>query len=144
VSTGPVPKRTEEVDRTRIAIGMDLHKKTAVCFAVYAGEGEPNEKKKEFLDDFNRNFRMQGSDPEDMARIAAILRGHDSHILIENSTKAYETYRVLTNLDCNVIVAQSQDLHRITKSMKKTDKNDSIELAGYMRRHLAGEHEFAV
>jgi len=133
----------KEVGRTKIAIGMDLHKKTAVCHAVYVGEGEPNEKKKEFLDDFNRNYRTQGSDPEDMARIAAALRGHEAHILIENSTKTYETYWVLTNLGCHVIVAQAQDLHRITMSVKKTDKNDSIELAGYMRRRLAGEDEFA-
>jgi hypothetical protein len=122
---------------------MDLHKKTAVCFAVYAGEGEPNEKKIEFLDDFNRNFRTQGSEPEDMARIAAALRGHDAHILIENSTKTYETYWVLTNLGCSVTVAQAQDLHRITMSVKKTDKNDSIELAHYMRRRMNGENEFA-
>jgi len=132
-----------EVDRTKIAVGMDLHKKTAVCYAVYAGEGEPNEKKKEFLEDFNRNFRTQGSEPKDMALMAAEFRGHDAHILIENSTKAYETYWVLTHLGCRVTVAQTQDLYRITKSVKKTDKNDSIELAGYMRRRLAGEDEFA-
>jgi transposase len=78
-----------------------------------------------------------------MARIAAALRGHDAHVLIENSTKTYETYWVLTNLGCRVTVAQAQDLYRITKSVKKTDKNDSIELAGYMRRRLNGEREFA-
>ena len=135
--------QTKEVGKTKIAIGMDLHKKSAVCHAVYAGEGEPNEKKKEFLEVFNRNYRTQGSEPEDMARIAAALRGHDAHVLIENSTKTYETYWVLTNLGCRVTVAQAQDLYRITKSVKKTDKNDSIELAGYMRRRLNGEREFA-
>ena len=128
----------------KIAIGMDLHKKTAVCFAVYAGGGEPNEKNKEFLDKFNKDFRTQGSEPEDMSRIAAALRGHEAYVLIENSTKTYETYWVLTNLGCTVVVAQSQDLFRITKSVKKTDKNDSVELAAYMRRRLAGEDEFAV
>jgi len=130
--------------KTNIAIGMDLHKKTAVCHAVYAGEGEPNEKNAEFLEKFNKNHRMQGSDPEDMASIAAGLRGHEAHILIENSTKTYEVYWVLTNLGCDVTVAQAQDLYRITRSVKKTDKNDSIELAGYMRRRLRGENEFAV
>lgn len=128
----------------KIAIGMDLHKKTAVCYAVYAGEGEPKEKHKEFLEDFNKKFRTQRSEPEDMARIAAGLRGHDAYILLENSTKTYETYWVLTNAGCNVIVAQAQDLYRITKSVKKTDKNDSMELAAYMRRYLSGEREFAV
>jgi len=128
----------------KIAVGMDLHKKTAVCYAVYAGVGEPNEKNKEFLDKFNKDFRTQGSEPEDMGRIAAALRSHEAHILIENSTKTYETYWVLTNLGCHVTVAQAQDLFRITKSVKKTDKNDSAELAAYMRRRLAGEDEFAV
>jgi transposase len=127
----------------KIAVGMDLHKKTAVCYAVYAGIGEPSEKNKEFLEKFNKDFRIQGSQPEDMGRIAAGLRGHDAHILIENSTKTYETYWVLTNLGCSVTVAQSQDLHRITLSVKKTDKNDSVELAAYMRRRLNGEDEFA-
>jgi transposase len=79
-----------------------------------------------------------------MANIAAALRGHEAHILLENSSKTYETYWVLTNLGCRVIVAQTVDLYRITRSVKKTDKNDSIELAGYMRRYLAGEREFAV
>jgi len=129
---------------TKIAIGIDLHKKTAVCHAVYAGDREPSEKNKEFLEDFNKRFRTQGSEPEDMARIAAALRGHEAYVLLENSSKTYETYWVLTNLGCKVIVAQSQDLYRITKSVKKTDKNDSIELAAYMRRYLAGEKEFAV
>lgn len=128
----------------RIAVGMDLHKKTAVCHAVYAGEGEVSGKNAEFIENFNREFRTQGSEPEDMARIASALKGHEVHILLENSTKTFDTYWVLTNLGCNVTVAQAQDLYRITKSMKKTDKNDSIELAAYMRRRLAGEDEFAV
>lgn len=128
----------------KTAIGMDLHKKTAVCYAVYAGEGEPREKNAEFLERFNRDFRIQGSEPEDMAKIAEALQGHDAHILIENSTKTHEAYWVLTNLGCHVTVAQAQDLYRITKSVKKTDKNDSMELAAYMRRRLNGENEFAV
>jgi transposase len=123
---------------------MDLHAKSAVCFAVYAGEGEPREKQTEFLEEFNKRYRTQASGPEEMALIAAALRGHEAHILIENSTKTYETYWVLTNLGIDVVVAQAQDLYRITKSVKKTDKNDSIELAGYMRRYLNGEREFAV
>lgn len=130
--------------KMKIAIGMDLHAKTAVCYAVYAGEGEPRQKHIEFLEEFNRKHRTQASEPEDMAVLAASLRGHDAYILIENSSKTFETYWVLTNLGINVIVAQPQDLYRITKSVKKTDKNDSIELAGYMRRYLLGEREFAV
>ncbi|MDY0237220.1 MAG: transposase [Gudongella sp.] len=127
----------------RMAVGMDLYKKTAVCYAVYAGAGEPSEKNVEFLKRFNRDLRMQGSEPEDLARIAAELRGHEAHILIENSTKTFETYWVLTNLGCRVTVAQAQDLFRITRSVKKTDKNDSIELAACMHRRLNGENEFA-
>ena len=128
----------------KIAIGMDLHAKSAVCYAVYAGEGEPKEKQIEFLEDFNLKHRIQGSEPEDMAKIAKSLAGHEAYVLIENSTKSYETYWVLTNLGVNVVVAQAIDLFRITKSVKKTDKNDSEELAAYMRRRLHGEREFAV
>ncbi len=134
----------EESKKMKIAIGMDLHAKTAVCYAVFAGEGEPKPKHVEFLEEFNRKHRTQASETEDMAALAATLCGHDAYILIENSSKTYETYWTLTNLGVKVIVAQAQDLYRITKSVKKTDKNDSVELAGYMRRYLLGEREFAV
>ena len=128
----------------KIAIGMDLHKSTAVCYAVFAGNGEASNRENEFLDDFNRDFRSQASTSENMAKIAKALSKHDAYVLIENSTKTYETYWVLTNLGVHVVVAQAQDLYRITKSVKKTDKNDSMELAAYMRRYLHGEREFAV
>jgi transposase len=128
----------------RIAIGMDLHKKSAVCFAVYAGEGQPAEDEMEFLERFNRDHRTQPSEPEDIAAIARALEGHEAHFLIENSTKTFDTYWVLTNLGCHVTVAQSRDLYRITKSVKKNDNNDSMELAFYMRRRLHGENEFSV
>ncbi len=127
----------------RIAIGMDLHKNSAVCFAVYAGDGQANLKEQEFLDRFNKKHRTQPSEPEDMAAIARDLEGHDAHFLIENSTKTFDTYWVLTNLGCHVTVAQARDLYLITKSVKKNDNNDSMELAFYMRRRLHGENEFA-
>ena len=127
----------------RIAIGMDLHKRTAVCFAVYAGEGQPTLEEQEALERFNREHRSQPSEPEDMREIALALKGHEIHVLIENSTKTFDTYWVLTNLGCHVVVAQARDLYRITKSVKKNDNNDSMELAFYMRRRLHGEDEFA-
>ena len=136
--------RGKEVAETKIAIGMDLHAATAVCYAVFAGEGEPRESHREFLEEFNRKHRTQASGPEEMAAIATTLKGHEAYVLIENSTKTYDTYWVLTNLGVNVVVAQARDLYRITKSVKKTDKNDSVELAGYMRRYIGGEREFAV
>lgn len=127
----------------RIAIGMDLHKRTAVCFAVYAGEGEPDDRDSRFLERFNKDHRRNGTDPEDMAELAGALKGHEAHILIENSGKTFDTYWVLTNLGCHVVVAQARDLYRITRSVKKTDDQDSKELAGYMRRRLHGEMEFS-
>jgi hypothetical protein len=127
----------------RIAIGMDLHKKSAVCFAVFAGDGQITLEEQDFLDRFNRKHRTQPSEPEDMARIAEDLKGHEVHVLIENSTRTFDTYWVLTNLGCHVTVAQARDLYRITKSVKKNDNNDSMELAFYMRRRLHGENEFA-
>lgn len=126
-----------------IALGMDLHKDTAVCHAVYAGEGKPSEELQRLLDDFNKNHRVNGTDPESMRDIALALKGCRVHVLIENSTKTFDTYWVLTNLGCHVTVAQARDLYRITKSVKKTDKNDAMELAAYMRRRLHGENEFA-
>lgn len=127
----------------RVAIGMDLHKKIAVCFAVYAGEGQPTLEEQELLERFNKEHRRQPSEPEDMYDIAHALDGHEVHVLIENSTKSFDTYWVLTNLGCHVVVAQSRDLYRITRSVKKNDDNDSMELAFYMRRRLHGEDEFA-
>ena len=127
----------------RIAVGMDLHKKSAVCFAVFAGEGQATLDEQEFLEKFNKEHRTQGSEPEDMADIVRALEGHEIHVLIENSTKTFDTYWVLTNLGCHVVVAQARDLYRITRSVKKNDNNDSMELAFYMRRRLHGENEFA-
>jgi len=127
----------------KIAIGMDLHSKMAAVHAVYAGGGEVKEKEKAFLNGLNKDFAVSGSSPADMKKLAERLRGHDAHILIENSTKSHETYWVLTHTGINVVVAVAADLYRITKSVKKTDRNDSIELAGYMRRRLNGENEFS-
>ena len=73
----------------RIAIGIDLHKSTAVCYAVFAGNGEAGDKENEFLEDFNRDFRSQASTPENMARIARALSKHEAYMLIENSTKTW-------------------------------------------------------
>lgn len=127
----------------RIAIGMDLHKRSAVCFAVYAGEGDPTDEQQAVLDAFNKAHRTGGSEPEDMQDIVRDLKGHEAHVLIENSTKTFDTYWTLTNLGCHVTVAQSRDLYRITRSDFKTDMSDSMELAAYMRRRLRGENEFS-
>ena len=81
----------------KIAIGMDLHKLTAVCYAAYAGNREANEKEQEFLDDFNKKHRTQGAEPQDMYNLVQDLKGHEVHVLIENSTKTFDTYWVLTN-----------------------------------------------
>ncbi len=133
----------EEGVNMRIAVGMDLHAKTAVCYAVFAGGGDPTKKETEFLDSFNKNYRSVKSDPDGLISVAKALTKHESHILIENSTKTFEAYWILTNYGCRVTVAVAQDLYRITKSLKKTDKNDSAELAKYMRRRLYGENEFS-
>ena len=127
----------------KVAVGIDLHAKTAVCYAVFAGGGEPTKKETEFLENFNKNFRTVKSNPDGLISIAKAFGKHEPHILIENSTKTFEAYWILTNYGCNVVVAVAHDLYRITKSLKKTDKNDSIELANYMRRRLQGENEFS-
>lgn len=125
-------------------MGLDLSKKTAAIFAVYAGDREPKPAQQEFLDGINREFRTIGTTPEEFFRLSEAVRGHEVHLLMENSTQTFDVYWILTNLGIDVTVAQSQDLYRITKSVKKTDLNDSEELAHYMRRRLGGEDEFAV
>lgn len=126
-----------------LAIGMDVHKDTSSAYAVYAGMGTENERHRKFLNEFNREFTDFPSTVKQIERIAAFVRGHECHVLLENSTKTHEVYWILRNLGIDVTVAQVRDLYRITQSVKKTDRNDSIELAGYMRRRLNGENEFA-
>ena len=125
-------------------MGLDLSKKSAVIFTVYAGVREIKPAQQKFLDELNKEFRMIHPDLDEFVRLSKAVKDHEVHVLIENSTQTFDVYWMLTNLGLNVTVAQSQDLYRITKSAKKTDSNDSVELANYMRRRLAGEDEFAV
>jgi transposase len=125
------------------AVGIDVHKKTSSAYIVYAGRGEEKDKHTKFLDEFNKEFRDFPSTPERYKAMIAFVRGHECNVLIENSTKAHEVYWILRNGGMNVTAAHSTDLYRITKSVKKTDHHDSVELAGYMRRKLNGEIEFS-
>ncbi|AIZ56329.1 transposase IS116/IS110/IS902 family protein [Candidatus Methanoplasma termitum] len=127
----------------KTAIGMDVHAKFCSAYAVYAGMGETRERHEKFLDSFNKEFWKFPADGDGMKKMAAFLSKHECHVLIENSTKSHEIYWMLKGLGMNVTVAQAVDLYRITRSVKKTDRNDSIELAAYMRRRLNGENEFA-
>jgi len=129
----------------KMAIGIDVHKETSTAYAVYAGDSEEKGKQKEYLDSFNREFGRFPSTPDEYKKLMAFVRGHECHILLENSTKTHEVYWILKNGGLSVTVAHSTDLVLITKSIKKTDHHDSVELAGYMRRRLRGEdREFAV
>ncbi len=78
-----------------------------------------------------------------MYTIVQAMKGCNIHVLIENSTNTFDTYWVLTNLGCYVTVVQVKGLCRIDKPIKKTDRNDSMELAAYMRRRSHEENEFA-
>jgi len=128
-----------------IAVGMDLHAKRTTAFAVPANASiEMSTDERTFLEDFNRTFRSFPSDKDGMTEMVEFLKGHDVHILIENSTKTHEIYWMLTEMEMSVTVAFAADLYRITKSKKKTDRHDAIELAGYMRRRMNGEIEFKI
>ena len=128
----------------RIAVGIDAHAKVCVARAVYAGRGDPNQKQTRILEDFNAAFGRMKTSREGLEPMARHLAGHDAHILIENSSVAHNVYWILKNSGCDVTVARSTDLYRITKSVKKNDENDAMELAMYMRRRMDGEREFAV
>jgi transposase len=126
-----------------IAVGIDVHKEMCSAYSVYAGTGIENDKHRKFLNSFNNEFANFPSTAKQIDKMARFVRGHECHVLLENSTKTHDVYWMFRNLGIDVTVAQAYDLHRITRSVKKTDRNDSIELAGYMRRRLHGENEFA-
>jgi transposase len=129
----------------RLAIGIDVHKEKCAACAVYAGQGDMKEKQTKTIEKFNEDFRRFPSDADGMRKLASRLRDHDSEILIENSTKSHDVFRMLNNLGLNVTVAHAADLYKITRSTTKNDDNDARELAGYMRRKMLGEEgEFSV
>ena len=128
----------------KIAIGIDVHKDKCATHAVYAGMGEPRQRHRDFLDSLNKDFRRLPSDAVGMKKLADRIRDHEADILIENSTVSHNVYWMLTNLGLRVTVAHAADLYRITLSKAKNDDNDAMELAGYMRRRMTGEVEFAV
>ena len=120
-----------------------MHKEKCAAFAKFAGKGEPRPRHEEFLEKFNERFRRFDSDYRGMTELADFLRDHSVHILIENSTKSQDVYWMLRGLGLEVTVAHATDLKHITESMNKNDDNDAAKLAGYMRRRLWGEIEFA-
>lgn len=125
-----------------LAIGIDIHKQNCVAYATHGGLKEPRPKHKEFIDRFNEDFRRFPSDVRGMTDMARALKGHEVHILVENSTKTHDIYWILKGLGLEVIVAHATDLKNITESMRKNDDNDAYQLAHYMRRRLMGENEF--
>ena len=127
----------------KLVIGMDLHSKRTVAHAEYGEYGDVPGRHVKFLNDFNDAFSDFPSTPKWYKKMADFVSKHEAYVLIENSTKTHDVYWYLTNLGVHVVVAQAQDLYRITKSVRKTDRNDSVELAGYMKRRLNGEREFA-
>ena len=103
-----------------LAIGIDIHKQNCVAYATHGGLKEPRPKHKEFIDRFNEDFRRFPSDVRGMTDMARALKGHEVHILVENSTKTHDIYWILKGLGLEVIVAHATDLKNITESMRKT------------------------
>jgi len=128
----------------KTAIGIDVHKEKCAAFAVFAGNGEPRPRQTAFLERFNRDFNRFPADARGMTELAGRLAGHEAEVLIENSTKSHDVYWMLTGLGLKVTVAHATDLYLITKAADKNDTNDGEKLAGYMRRRMMGEREFAV
>lgn len=124
----------------KIAIGIDVHKKNCAAFAV---RKDNRKDKTGFLETINTELRRFRSNAEGFRRFEEVVgHDHEVHILIENSTKTHEVYWILKNMGYDVIVAHTPDLYRITKSNRKNDDHDAMELAHYMRRRLNGENEF--
>lgn len=126
----------------KLAVGIDVHKEMCAAHATSGGVNKANNKQQYFIDRFNDQFRRFPSDSRGIHSLCQFLKGHEVHILIENSTKSHDIYWMLKGMGMDVIVAHATDLKNITQSMRKNDDNDARELAHYMRRRLLGEFEF--
>lgn len=131
---------------SRVACGIDVHKeKCAVRIVDASIGGMVPDGLEEHIESLNSQLRRIKSDTEGLSNLADILSGFDEvGILMENSTKTHDVYRILTGLNLDITVAHSTDLYRITHSTTKNDDNDALELANYMRRKMNGEDEFSV
>ena len=129
-----------------LAIGMDVHAKNSTIFCSYAttDQNDLSKKELEFLMSFNEMFRKIPSTEDGMLKLKSVIGVQDHSILMENSTKTHEMYWMMKGMGLNVFVAHATDLFRITKSHKKTDNHDAVELSSYMRRKILGEDEFSV
>jgi transposase len=126
----------------KLAVGIDVHKEMCAAHATGGGANKVSSKQQYFIDRFNDQFDRFPSDSRGMHSLCQFLKGHEVHILIENSTKSHDIYWMLKGMGMDVIVAHATDLKNITQSMRKNDSNDARELAHYMRRRLLGEVEF--
>lgn len=126
----------------KLAVGIDVHKELCAAHATGGSAHKVTSKQQYFIDRFNSQFERFPSDSRGMYSLCQFLKGHEVHILIENSTKSHDIYWMLKGMGMEVIVAHATDLKNITQSMRKNDSNDARELAHYMRRRLLGENEF--
>lgn len=126
----------------KIALGLDLSDANCAAHAVPVGRAKKAQK--EFLEKFNQDFKRVKTEKQALQNMVDVLMDgvNEIHVLVENSTITHKVYWILVDKGCDVTVAQSADLLRITKSVTKNDDNDALELAGYMRRRLNGETEF--
>jgi len=129
-----------------LAIGMDVHSENcmAYCSLVASDQDDISKEDNDFIISFNKRFRTMPSTEESVSKLKDTIGAREHSILIENSTKAHEMYWVMKNMGLNVFVAHTTDLFRITKSHKKTDHHDAVELSAYMRRRIMGEDEFSI
>ena len=118
-----------------IAIGIDIHKKTSTFYALQ-DDGEP-------WTEFNQRFRRVPSNPDGYREVMFFIGSRDCDFLMENSTKTHDSYWTLRALGFdNLYVAHSTDLKQITKSDKKNDDNDAMNLATYMRVRRLNVNQF--
>jgi len=138
-------KKHDEKVIYEIACGLDVHKELIASYAVFGEMGrEAPEEVTEVLNRANRAFRRFPATVEGIRGYVGFFdeRFH-INVLIENSTKSHPVYHCFKSLGIDITMAHSTDLDRITKSTRKNDDHDAKELAGYMRRKLNGEVEFA-
>lgn len=116
------------------AIGADVHKKSTTFYAL-DDDGQP-------VRDFNKKFSSVRSNLEGYLGVREYLGDREYRILMENSTKTHDVIWTMEKLGMDAIVAHSPDLKKITKSDKKTDKNDAKDLAMYLLARMSGAEQF--
>lgn len=113
------------------SIGLDVHK-TSTTACVLDEEGTVI------------NTMKVKTSPEGLEKIVEFMKNKEYAVLLETMTYSIPVYRYFDELGIEVYGAHAKYLSMITKSNKKTDDNDAVALARYLRLMKLGELELSL